>query len=75
MKSYEIVCFSHLPSFFNFSTGKRVKKPQGTHILDRLEILYRMVQDLGKNFLTLFLLCVHLTSVAQYLAVLMIYRF
>ncbi len=25
MKSSEIICFSHLPSFFNFSTGKRVK--------------------------------------------------
>jgi hypothetical protein len=50
-----------------FRPEKRVKKPQGTHILDRLEILYRMVYDFGKTiFFTLFLLCVHLTIVQHH---------
>ncbi len=32
MKSCEIVCFSHLPSFFNFSTGKKELKNIKAHI-------------------------------------------
>ena len=46
-----------------FRPKKEVKKPQGTHIIDHHEILYRLVYNLrGKKNFTLFLLCVHLTE-------------
>ena len=61
MKSCQIICCSHLPSFFNFATGKRLKKMQGTHILDRLEIVYRIVYENNtKTNFTLTLISVHL---------------
>ena len=64
MNSCEIICFRHLPHFFNFSTRKRFKKTQGTHILDRLEILYRIgYENQNQKIFTLFLLSVHLTLI------------
>ncbi len=48
-KVAKLSVFDTFRVFSIFRPEKRVKKTQGTHILDRLEILYRMVYDKQKK--------------------------
>ena len=57
MKSCQIICFSHLPSFFNFSTEKKVEEnARNTYSWPPWNSLSNGVRFVKKNFYCIFAL-------------------
>ena len=61
-KVAKLPVFDIFEVFSNFRPETRVKKTQGTHLLDRLEILYRMVCDKQKFSLHFCFACILLIN-------------